>query len=1043
MSIPSFSVRNSVLVNLIMILIIAMGTYALITLPRELMPQIRLNRVVVAVSWPGASPEDVEKIITKPIEDEIESLDYLDMFLSVSQEGRSRINVIFDSINEDQFRRVYQDLRQAVDRVPLPEEADDPFFLSLESSTWMPMGTVALSGDLPEVRMKEIAEELEDEIERLRGVDSVTVSGLRDREVWVEIDPHKLYRHNLTLEQVAASIRRQNVELPGGNIEVGPNEYMLRAIEEFEGLEDIGNVIVKRDRVGNHVRLREIATIQDTHEEATTISRFNGNPSVALDVYKKPEGNTLELTEQFRNLIAEKERTLPEGVTINITNDFSPRIVSGIERLMTNGMVGGFFVMLALLLFLGWRNALFVFWGIPITFLLTFVFIDLYGESINESTLFALVLVLGMVVDDAIVVIENISRYMSRGFSPKEATIKGANEVMWPVLTSSLTTIAAFLPLMLLPGVIGEFMKVIPVCVSFALVASLFESLVILPAHAADLGATDVRRHHGRVNRTVRRVAARYRRMMGVLLRWRWVFIPLVVVALAGSFLVIPYVGVDLYADDPFPFFMVRIWMPEGSSIDATDEVTRRVEEVAMTLPPEDVKAVVAQVGRLDTESDRIISKDVSMIRVDMRPQGERRRSIDDVLEELEKGTSHISGYREIQFAKLNTGPPVGKPIEVKIKGRYFEGLEEIADRLKAFLHTIPGVHTIQDDLEKGKNEVRIRINENRAHLVGLDESDIARQIKYAFEGMPATVYRDGDEEIDVVVKFRPGDRDSIQDIYDLKIPTISGGLVPFRNVASFEVERGWARINRFDGERAVTVSADVTEGQTSAVEVTAMLKDHYEEFAQEYPGFRLDFRGEFQEFEEAFANVGRLFLVGVILILLILGGQFRSYLQPLLILFAVPFAFAGAMLYLIVNGYPFTIMVMYGMVALSGVAINDSIVLIAFINDARRRGASVYRAVLSGAKRRLRPIFLTTVTTVFGLLPMAIGIGGKSLVWGPLAGTIVWGLGVATFLIVLVMPPLYVAAEDIRSLFFRQKSWSAPPRPSSQEPEALIREAS
>jgi multidrug efflux pump subunit AcrB len=1007
------------------------------------MPQIRLNRVVVAVPFPGASPEEVEKLITKPIEDEIENLDHLDMFVTVSKEGQSRLNVIFESISEDEFRRVYQDLRQAVDRVNLPDGAEDPFYLSLESSTWMPMATVAISGDLPESRMKELAEELQDDIERLRGVDSVSVSGLREREVWVQIDPHKLYKHNLTLEQVGLSLLRQNVGLAGGNIEVGPFEYLLRSVEEFESLEDIADVVIKEDRVGNHVRVRDVATLIDTYEEPTTISRFNGKPSVSLDVYKKPEGNTLELTEQFRILLQERQQAAPAGVVFGITNDFSPRILSGIDRLLSNGFYGGFFVLVILFLILGWRNALFVFWGIPITFLLTFVFIDLYGESINESSLFALVLVLGMIVDDAIVVIENISRYLNRGYRPKEAAIKGTEEVIWPVFTSSLTTIAAFLPLMLLPGVIGEFMKVIPVCLSFALAASLFESLVILPSHVSDLGASDVARHHGRVNLGIRKIAARYRRIMGFIIRRRWAFIPLFLILLCSTLLVIPYVGVDLYADDAFPFFLVRIWMPEGTSIEATDKVTRGIEEVALTLPEEDVKAIVSQVGRLDTESDRIAAKDVSMIRVDIRAAGVRKRSIDEIMQELEKGTEHVTGYREIQFAKLNTGPPVGKPVEIKIKGRHFEVLEEIAQRFKDYLAAIPGVHTIQDDLQRGKNEIRIHVDENRAHLVGLDESDIARQVKYAFEGVPATVYRDGDEEIDVVVKFQEDFRDSIQDINDLKIPTRRGGLVPFHTVASFTIERGWAKINRFDGERAVTVSAEVREGVASPVEVTALAKDFYAGIAQEYPGYRLDFRGEFQEFEEAFTNVGQLFLVGVILIYLILGGQFRSYLQPLLVMFAIPFAFAGAMLYLITHGYPFTIMAMYGLVALSGVAVNDSIVLIAFINDARKRGASPYRAVLNGAKRRLRPIFLTTVTTIFGLLPMALGIGGKSVVWMPMAGTIVWGVGVATFLILLVMPPLYLAAEDLHSLVFRRRKKLPVISSTPQAADVRIREVS
>lgn len=1039
MNLARFSVNNSVLVNMLMILVIAMGTYSLFTLPLELMTQIRLNRVVVAVQYPGASPEEVEKLITKPIEDEIEDLDHLDIFISKSEEGRSRLNVIFDSISEAEFRTVYQDLRQAVDRVDFPEGAEDPFYLSLESSTWMPMGTVVLSGDLSEHRLKELAEELEDEIRRIPGVDSVSISGLRERQIWVEVDPHRLYQHKLTVEEVARRLERQNVGLPGGNIGVGPFEYLVRSMEEFQSVGEIGEVVVREDAVGNHIKLRQIATIRDTYEDPQSISRFNGKPSVSLDVYKKPEGNTLELISRFKSILAEKAKTVPPGVEFAVTNDLSPRITAGIERLSSNAVFGGFLVLLLLLIILGWRNALFVFWGIPITFLLTFVFIDWYGESINESSLFALVLVLGMIVDDAIVVIENVARYLNRGLSPRSAVITGASEVMWPVISSSLTTIAAFLPLMLLPGVIGEFMKVIPICVSFALVASLFESLVILPSHVSDLGASDQVRHHSRVNRGLRKASGTYRRLVSPLIRRRWIFLPIVALILSSSFLVIPYVGVDLYADDNFALFLVRIWMPEGSSIEATDRVAREIEKVALTLPEAEVKAVVTQVGRLDTESDRLQSKDVAMLRIDLVEDDERSRSIDEIMTELQSKTRHVIGYRDLQFSKLATGPPVGAPVEVKIKGQYFARLEEIAVRLRDFLEAIPGVHSVQDDLQKGKNEIRVQIDENRAHLVGLDKSDIARQIKYAFEGIPATVYREGDEEIDIVVKFQAPYRNNIQDIHNLKIPSASGGLVPFDQVADFTVERGWSTIHRFDGERAVTISADMT-GQVSAFEVSRRLQEYWDAISGEYPGYRLDMRGEFQEFENAFQDVGRLFAVGLILIYLILGAQFRSYLQPMLVMTAIPFAFAGAMLYLITHGFPFTIMVMYGMVALSGVAVNDSIVLISFVNDARRRGASLYRAVLVASKRRLRPILLTTATTIFGLLPMALGVGGKSVVWMPLAGTIVWGVGVATCLILLVIPPLYLALEDIRRLFQRRKPAE---RKASREPQKVpIRKA-
>ena len=624
----------------------------------------------------------------------------------------------------------------------------------------------------------------------------------------------------------------------------------------------------------------------------------------------------------------------------------------------TSGLYGGTLVLFLLLIFLGWRNALFVFWGIPVTFLLTFAFVDLYGESMNEASLFALVLVLGMIVDDAIVVVENIARYLNRGFTPKEAATKGAEEVLWPVISSSLTTIAAFLPLMLLPGAIGDWMKVIPICVSFALIASLFESLVVLPSHVADLGRSDPRRRYSRTNRGIRFATARYRRMMGPILRARWVFLPVMFALIGSSFMVIQLVGVDLFEDDEFSLFMVRIWMPEGSRIQATEATARQYEEVAMTLPESEVASVATWVGRLDTESDRIIRKDVAQIVVHLVEPNELQRPIDAIIEDMKSRAKHLTGYQKVEYGKVNTGPPVGRAIEVKIKGDFFEELQVIAQSLKEYLAAIPGVHSVQDDLQSGKNEIRITVDKNRAHLFGLDSRDISCQVKFAFEGIPATVFREGDEEINVVVKFTPEARDSVDDMYNLKIPTVGGALIPFGQVADFVVEKGWSSISRFDGERSVTVSADVNSEITTPVEVTARLRDRFADVAQQYPGYRIDFRGEFREFEEAFNNITRLFLVGIILIYLILGAQFRSFLQPALVLFAIPFAFAGAMACLLINGYHFSINVMFGMVALSGVAVNDTIVLISFINNSRNRGVSLYRAILVGAKRRLRPYF-------------------------------------------------------------------------------------
>jgi multidrug efflux pump subunit AcrB len=509
-----------------------------------------------------------------------------------------------------------------------------------------------------------------------------------------------------------------------------------------------------------------------------------------------------------------------------------------------------------------------------------------------------------------------------------------------------------------------------------------------------------------------------------MVLRRRWLFLPLFVLALSPSLLVPYYLGTDLYEDDEFSVLFVRVWMPEGSRIESSDAVLRQFEEAALALPREEILDVVTQVGRLDTESDRLIGKDVGQVVVNLVEPSERARSLDQIIEDLETRTSQITGYRNLEIATASSGPPIGKPVEVKIKGKDLDTLEEIAARVAAYLRGLPGVDSVQDDIKKGKQEVRIQVKKNRAHLVGLDASDIASQIKSAFDGLTATIFHDGAEEVDVVVKFQQSSRRNLQDIEYLKIPTRDGGLVPFDSVASYTVERGWADVKRFDGERAITVGADVDQNITTPVEVTEKLQTYFADIGRQFPGYRLDFRGEFKEYEEAFGNVLKLFAVGVLIMYLILAAQFRSYLQPLLVLFAVPFAFAGSMLCMLLLGYKFSINIMFGMVALAGIAVNDSIVLIAFINDARGRGASLHRAVLTAAKRRLRPIFLTTATTVFGLMPMALGVGGISVTWMPLANTIVWGLGVATFLVLVVIPPLYMALEDVRNLFMPRRRW-------------------
>jgi multidrug efflux pump subunit AcrB len=558
----------------------------------------------------------------------------------------------------------------------------------------------------------------------------------------------------------------------------------------------------------------------------------------------------------------------------------------------------------------------------------------------------------------------------------------------------------------------GKFMKIIPIVVCLVLLASVIEAFFILPSHIADWGK--VRRSEGRGHRLFLRLRGWYtRNLLRVLRRRYWVLIGVSLLAIAGAGL-IPLVGVDMFADEEISQFSVRVWMPVGTRLAETDRVISKIEQLALALPKEEVASVVANVGILQLEDDTVVNTHVAELMVDLVEPEYRKRISDEIIAELREKIKSISGISKLELSKVAHGPPTGKAVEVKVKGKYLDELQEVAELVKAELRKMEGVTDVNDDFELGKKEIRIHVDKDKAALLGLDVFQIAGTVRTAFEGTKATVFRDGDEEVDVVVKFRGDEREKLSDVEQMRIASRSGALIPFRSVAKVSIERGYSEIKRFEGDRAITVSADIDKAVTSMVEVNRKLVERFKDIEERYPGYRLDFRGEMQEFKEAFSSLGRLFVVGVLLIYLILGTQFKSWVQPLIIMFTVPFAFIGAMVGLLIGRDPFSITTLFGMVALAGVVVNDSIVLIDFINKARERGMEKWKAIISGGRLRLRPIILTSVTTIFGLLPMAIGLGGKSETWAPLANTIAWGLAAATFLTLFVIPCLYAIVDDI-----------------------------
>jgi len=1014
------SVNNPVVVNMVMIGIMVLGAYAFITLPREEMPEINFNWIFIVTTYPGASPEEVEKLVTIPIEEEIQDVDKIDMITSTSAENSSVLSVKFEMMNQEEFDKRLNDLRAELDKVTdLPEDAEDPYVFQLKTSTWLPMLNVVVYGDAPEEVLKKTAEELEVKISNLRDISKVSFAGARDREIWVEVDPGRIEAYHMSLQEVVNAIKVTNFNLPGGRITAGRSDYLVRSLGEAGSPGDIGKIVVRRTPGSRGILVDDIATVRDTLEEPGSYSRLDGKQSVTLIIQKKTEGNTIRLTDEIKKIVEEHRPHLPAGVKVAFTNDSSTRIRNSISKLESNAIIGMVFVILILYLFIGWRNAIFAGLGIPISFMCTFIFMKWYGESLSGNSLFGLVLVLGIIVDDAIVILENSYRYMQKGLSPKEAVLKGAPEVAIPVLSSVLTTIAAFLPLMLMPGIVGAFMKIIPIIVSLALVASLIEAFFILPSHIADWGKID--KPDSGSDRLFTALKRLYRRALIKILRKRYLAVAGVVLTAVILASIIPLLGVDMFADEEVSQFFVRVKMPVGTSLDETDTILQYIEQRAMELPEEEVTSVTGVTGILNSDTETIINTHVGEITVDLVEEYDRERNSDQIMADLRDRIDGLAGIRHLNFARVPTGPPVGKPIEVKVKGKYFDVLDMVSELVKKELSSMPGVFDVDDDYNEGKREVRIRTDEPKAAIYGLTNADISIALRTAFEGEEASSIMDGDEEVDIIVKFREDEANLLSTLENMRIRSSSGSLVPLKNVATFTWERGVSEIKRFDLDRAITVSADIDREVTDMGKVNRELMERFKDIEQLYPGYSLDFRGEFEEFKEIFADLGYLFMIGVAIILIILGSQFGSWIQPFIILFTIPFAFIGAMLSLLVGGNPFSIVTLYGMIALAGVALNDSIVLIDFINKGREGGAEIWSAIIRAGSTRLRPIILTSLTTVSGLLPMSISLGGKSVVWQPLANTIIWGLLMSTFLTLFIIPCLYAITVDVKSLIRRR----------------------
>ena len=1006
MSLARFSVKNPVLVNVLMIALLALGTFSLIRLPREQFSEVPLFFINVIVPYPGVSAEDVEQSVTIPVEARMQGIDGLEAVRSSTSEGLSIVTLEFDDgLSDDEFARALQEVQSRFGNVNLPsgvlqEDIDD-----FSSNDFLPVIEVILNGPVPFGTLDSTARELASRIEQRADVSGVDVIGGRDREITVSVNQDRMEAVGVSLDEIVRAVQARNVTIPGGTVETTGREYLLRTVGDINQIQQFENVVVRQTADGT-IRLGDVAETRLDYETDGVRSRFNGEPAVTLRVNKVPRGNSIGVIEAVREEVAFVSSTAEPAVEFTLSNDSTVQIRDSIDVLVSNALFGFGLLVLILFVFIGFRNAVITAIGIPISFAITFLVLEALGETFNSNTLFGMVLVLGLIVDHSIVIVENSYRRQQLGLSKHRAAVVGTNEVIIPVVAATATTVAAFLPLTLLPGVIGLFLRVVPLTVAIALIASTFEAAFFLPSHYADWpgGERGVKRAF------FDKLRDRFGVLIRNLYRRKGLTVGVMVAVLIGSFTLVPFVQQDLFSSEDFTLFYIELELPVGASQERTNEIVERYEQRILPLVGQgEIVSVNSTVGFSQRDTSTVTRGNVAQLVVDLTEQDQgRERSITEVMADVQERTRDIAGTDSVLFRRQQNGPPTDSALSFRLFGDDLTEMSAVAAAVTDQLATYPEVFNIEDNLNPGTPELRVVVDEERAAALGLSTQAIGSFIRTSFDGITASTVFVNNEEFNVIVRYAGTSQAAVGEITQLRIPTTDGRLIPFSSVARIEESEALASIRRLDGKREVTITAEVfSEANLATIneEVEALFASQLQ---PQYPNVTLGVGGEFAEFANLLAEILRIFVIGILLIYLILGWQFRSYTQPLLILLSVPFAFVGVILFLVASGTPLSTTVIYASVALAGIAVNDTIVLVSFVNERRAAGVPVAEAVIEGATTRLRPIVLTSVTTIAGLLPTAIGLGGTSVIWGPMASTIIFGLVFSTLTALIVVPSLY-----------------------------------
>jgi len=1032
---------------------LVLGLFSYTTLPRESSPDISVPVIIVYTLYPGASPADIESQITRPVERELKGIEGLDELTSTSQESASVVTVEF--VSGTDIDDALQKVRDRVDRaeVDFPEDAEEPLLQEINFSD-IPILQVNLSGDVGPVVLKRLAEDLEDRLEGIPGVLRVNVVGGLEREVRVDVDPRKLQLYGLALDDVVDAVDDENVSIPGGDLDLGDLSFAVRVPGEVDEPMEVADFVI-RATGGSPVFVRDVATVTWGFKDRDSYARINGEEAVALTIQKRTGANIIEVADEVKRQVEEESARWPAGVEATVLADQSKDIRRMVNDLENNILSGLVLVVLVLMFALGFRNALFVGLAIPFSMLLTFAAIQWTGTTLNMVVLFSLVLAVGMLVDNAVVVIENIYRHMQEGRSALVAASVATKEVGAAILVSTLTTVGAFSPILFWPGVVGDFMKYLPLTVIIALLASLLVAFALNPVmgatfmkiHPGDRLASDRRRRglNGLLDSAGGRLVGAYKATLEWALGHR-------VLTLAGTLALFVLVlgiygalnhGIEFFPEVEPPQILVDVEMAPGTRLEKTDAVVGELESRLTEVPDLEFTAAGSGAG---SQANMFGARGggasgEGRITLDLFDREERRQDSFVTMEQVRRRTAGLPGVT-VEVKAPEEGPPVGEPLVIEVAGEDFATLGEVAARIRRVIEDIPGLVSLDDDFDLARPELVVRVDRTQAARLGLTTRDIAGTVRTAVNGTEASIYRYGEDEADITVRLQEGSRTSIEDLSRLKLVSPTGGQVPLSSVARVERASALTSIRHKDQKRVVTVSGDVTSPEL-AEPVRQQAKARLEAIPDLLPaGTKLLFAGQQEDEEEAKEFLTQAFLYAVLIVLGLMVAKFDSLAIPLIIITSVMMSMVGVLLGLLVTGLPFgIIMTGLGVISLAGIVVNNAIVLLDYAEQLRARGLPRRQVVMETGLRRMRPVLLTAITTILGLIPLSTGVefdfrslafstGGESSQWWRSMGVaVIFGLAFATFLTLVVVPVLY-------DLLLQFREWRA--RRRKGEPEEL-----